>query len=93
MEPELRHHLVACATAYAAASGKELVTVGRLAAGDWRFFDRIQGGASFTARKYDEIMRWLAAHWPEGAPWPDGVPAPDTADAEPSDESAQDAAA
>lgn len=79
MEPELRHHLVACATAYAAATKKELVTVGRLAAGDWRFFDRIQGGASFTARKYDEAMRWFVSHWPEGLEWPEGVPPPEPA--------------
>lgn len=76
MEPELRHHLVACAAAYAKARDVEMATVGRLAAGDWRFFDRIQAGSSFTARKYDEIIRWFSLNWPEGANWPDETPRP-----------------
>jgi hypothetical protein len=47
-------------------------TLGRLAAGDWRFFDRLTDGKTFTARKYDEVMRWFAANWPKGVAWPAG---------------------
>lgn len=76
MESELRTNLRTCAEAYAGARSIEISTVGRLAAGDWRFFDRIVEGKSFTARKYDEVMRWFAMNWPETTFWPDGVPRP-----------------
>ncbi len=51
-------------------------TVGRLAAGDWHFFIRIRDGASFTARKYDEVMAWFSGNWPSDAVWPADVPRP-----------------
>jgi hypothetical protein len=76
MEAELRSHLTALAEAYSAARGIEMVTVARLATGDWRFFDRVEGGASFTARKYDAIICWFAANWPDSAAWPNDVPRP-----------------
>ncbi len=76
MESELRTNLRTCAEAYAGARAIELSTVGRLAAGDWRFFDRIMDGKSFTARKYDETMRWFSANWPDALAWPVGVPRP-----------------
>lgn len=76
MEAELRQHITDCAAAFAAANDIELVTVSRRAAGDWRFIERISSGASFTARKYDETMRWFSANWPDTAPWPHGVPRP-----------------
>ena len=85
MEPELRANLFACAHAYAAGRKLELVTVARLAAGDWRFFERLDDGKTFTARKYDDVIRWFDANWPEGADWPESVAKPDhlaeTADA------------
>lgn len=77
MESDLRRHLETCAAAFAVATEREASTVARLAAGDWRFFDRLNDGASFTARKYDCIMEWFAANWPAASPWPAGVPRPD----------------
>ena len=57
-------------------------TVGRLAVGDWKFFDRISAGeTSFTARKYDEVMQWFSDHWPDGADWPETVARPERSDA------------
>lgn len=76
MEPELRGHLVTLATLYAGAKRLEIVTVARHAAGDWRFFDRLDDGKTFTARKYDDVVRWFAEHWPADVEWPQGVPAP-----------------
>lgn len=76
MENELRHHLTSLAEAYGRARRLELVTVARLATGDWRFFDRVSGGASFTARKYDAILAWFATNWPEGVDWPEAVARP-----------------
>ena len=74
MENELRHHLVTCAAAFVAASGLSLATVGRQAANDWRFFDRLANGSGFTAGKYDEVMRWFDANWPSASAWPVGIP-------------------
>ena len=74
METELRSHLEALANAYATARRLELVTVARLATGDWRFFERVNAGSSFTARKYDTIVAWFSANWPADIEWPDGVP-------------------
>lgn len=76
MEADLKRHLVACAAAYGEARSLEPSTVARLATGDWRFFERIEGGASFTARKYDAIMGWFSARWPEDLAWPEDVPRP-----------------
>ena len=77
MESELRSNLMACASAFVAVRGLSLTTLGRLAAGDWRFFDRVaEGSTTFTARKYDEVMVWFDEHWPDGAEWPADVPRP-----------------
>lgn len=75
MEAELRHHLKACGAEYARVRNVAMPTVGRLAANDWQFFVRLDGG-NFTIRKYDAVMGWFATHWPDGAGWPDGVPRP-----------------
>ena len=74
MESTLRRHLETCAQEFAKATEREASTVARLAAGDWRFFDRLSEGASFTARKYDAIMAWFGVNWPEGVAWPEDVP-------------------
>lgn len=77
MEHELRSHLLACAAAYAQARGISVATIARLAAGDWRFFERLSDDEkTFTARKYDEIAHWFADNWPAGTPWPADVPRP-----------------
>ena len=77
METELRSNLMACASAYVAGRKLSLTTLGRLAAGDWRFFDRVtEGSTTFTARKYDEVIGWFAENWPEDKPWPSDVPRP-----------------
>lgn len=76
MENVLRRHLQVCAEEFGRITGREASTVARLATGDWRFFDRIADGASFTARKYDGIMAWFTANWPADADWPADVPRP-----------------
>lgn len=80
MEKELRQHLRACAEAYSRAKGLTIPTLGRLAAGDWRFFDRLHDDEkTFTARKYDEVIGWFSDNWPDDASWPVGVPRPERA--------------
>lgn len=68
---------MACASTFAASQSISLATLGRRSAGDWRFFERVEAGATtFTARKYDEVMTWFSEHWPDGLDWPVGVPRP-----------------
>lgn len=77
IEKTLRQNLIAMAKAYARANRIKLATVSRRAHGDAPFFDslvaeergktpRRRRPYSFTARKYDEVMGWFAANWPEG---------------------------
>ena len=87
MESTLRRHLQTCAAEFAKATEREISTVSRLAAGDWRFFDRLNDGVSFTARKYDLTMSWFSANWPEQLPWPADVPRPVAAANDPSTQS------
>ena len=77
MEEELRQNLNRCLAAFMAERDIGVATAGRLAAGDWRFFDRLgEQGKTFTARKYDEVIEWFSANWPPNAVWPDGVARP-----------------
>jgi hypothetical protein len=77
METELRSNLMACASAYASARSVSIATIGRLAAGDWRFFDRLDDAdKTFTARKYDDVVLWFSDNWPADAVWPSEVVRP-----------------
>lgn len=77
MEQELIRNLQSVASAYRVGHAIELSTLGRRAAGDWRFFDNLTNGArTFTVRKYDEVMAWFSANWPASAKWPDGIERP-----------------
>ncbi len=78
METELKSNLLACASAYGEARKVSLSTIGRLAAGDWRFSDRLDDeGKTFTARKYDEVISWFSERWPDEAVWPSEVARPE----------------
>lgn len=78
MESELKANLLAVASAFAAARSFELSTVGKLAASDARFFTTLcEDGRSFTARKYDNVLRWFSENWPPGFDWPPCVVRPD----------------
>jgi len=77
MEHQLKANLLGCADAFIASRRLARTTLGRLAAGDWKFFDRLSDtDKSFTARKYDEVMAWLSDNWPDEAEWPAGVERP-----------------
>lgn len=76
MEADLRRHLLTASAAYADATGKAMTTIGRKAAGDWRFFDRLQEETSFTIRIYDKVMAWFSQNWPTEVDWPSDVPRP-----------------
>lgn len=77
MEQELKANLRMCAERYVGAKGTSLATIGRLAAGDWRFFDRVADDEkSFTARKYDEVIGWFSRNWPNEVEWPSEIKRP-----------------
>ncbi len=71
MEAELASHLISLGEAYGRARKLELGTIGRLCAADGRFFSRIGDGKTFTIKKYDEVVAWFAANWPQGVAWPE----------------------
>jgi hypothetical protein len=78
MEQELIRNLTLCADAFVKARGVGLSTLGRLAAGDWRFFNHLKDGSkTFTARKYDEVINWFSDNWPAEAIWPEGIARPE----------------
>lgn len=77
MQTELASHLATLADAYAEAKSFKLTTLGRKAAGDWRFFEKLSDPErTFTVRTYDEVVRWFSVQWPTELKWPDGVPRP-----------------
>jgi hypothetical protein len=77
MEQELIRNLHTVAGAYRLGHEIELSTLGRRAAGDWRFFSSLGAcGKTFTVRKYDEVMSWFSANWPDAVGWPEGVDRP-----------------
>ena len=77
MERELASHLIALSDRYCAARNLKESTVGRLCAADGRFFTRVRGGLTFTAKKYDEVVAWFVDNWPDGAYWPSDVTRPE----------------
>lgn len=79
MEEALTNHLLTVAAVYCVACGLNDSTVGRQCAADGRFFSRIREGKTFTIKKYDEVIRWFSANWPDGAAWPADVPRPSVA--------------
>lgn len=77
MENELRSNLLLLAETYAKAKDFSLTTIARNAAGDWRFFDRLnEESKTFTARKYDEVVQWFSDNWPADLGWPDSIVRP-----------------
>ena len=77
MEQELIRNLLTVAEAYSAQRGVSLSTLGRQAAGDWRFFDHLRDTTkTFTARKYDQVMSWFSENWPADLSWPSSITRP-----------------
>ena len=55
---------------FADARGVSLWRVGFLAAGDGKFFARLQAGRSCTLRVAQNVVQYLSDHWPAGLEWP-----------------------
>lgn len=76
MEAELIRHLELLLASYQTRRDLQASTIGRLGAGDGKFFERLRSGATFTVKKYDYVVGWFSSNWPEGLDWPVGVPRP-----------------
>ncbi|MBY3332509.1 hypothetical protein HFN98_18030 [Rhizobium laguerreae] len=71
MENDLRQSLLATARIYGELTDCALSTVSRRVKNNASFFSGIADPSkSFTARTYDEVMRWFADNWPNGAQIP-----------------------
>lgn len=79
MEHTLRQHLLDLGTAFCAETGYAPKTVAQKACGDFRFFERVQNGASFTVKTYDRALQFFSDNWPKRMPWPDGIERPEPA--------------
>lgn len=76
MEAELARHLELLLASYRTRRDLQASTIGRLGAGDGKFFERLRSGATFTVKKYDAVVLWFSDNWPDGLEWPDSVPRP-----------------
>ena len=68
--------LIRLAEAYAEHSRVGLARVGFLAAGDGKFFGRLQSGKTCTIRLYRRVLQWFSDNWPAHLEWPPDVPRP-----------------
>jgi hypothetical protein len=81
MEKELVANLKAVSSAFALASRLKASTIWARAVGDARFMDRVESGAGFTVKTYDNALLWFSANWPDNAVWPATVARPFPAEA------------
>jgi len=69
ISPICRQNVLALARAYMKRRKPQLrlSTVSSLAHGDPKAFEKLAAGkeSSLTTRKYDDVMAWFDAHWPE----------------------------
>lgn len=78
MEDELRNNLIVVADAYIALGGAwaENTIAHRILRNEDFLKHMRKGDRGFNIRKYDDLMGWYSANWPDGADWPAGVPRP-----------------
>ena len=68
--------LIHLAQRFAEARNITLWRVGFLAAGDGKFFARLQAGRTCTLRVAHAVVRYLSERWPADCEWPAGIPRP-----------------
>lgn len=74
---DLRTNLLDLCGRYCELSGLKRSTVSTYAAGDGKFFDRVDRGRSFQIGTYNRVVAWFSDRWPEDAEWPAGISRPD----------------
>lgn len=68
--------LIQVAEAYTAHTGRKMSTVGRYAANDGKFFQRLQDGMGCTLRTARAVTQWFSDNWPADLEWPRAIPRP-----------------
>ena len=76
MEQTLVAQLKRLAAIYAESEGTTLAMVAKRALNDNTFFTRVDDGASFTLRTYDNFIRWMSDNWPSNKKWPADIERP-----------------
>lgn len=68
--------LVDLAKTWGTHKNLKLSTVSTYAAGDGKFFARIENGAGCTIKTANRIVQWFYDNWPEDLAWPKGIARP-----------------
>lgn len=68
--------LIGLAQRFASARNISLWRVGFLAAGDGKFFARLQAGRTCTLRVAQTVVQYMSDCWPADCEWPAGIPRP-----------------
>lgn len=68
--------LIKLARILARHRGLKLTTISTYAANDGKLLTRLQGGASITIRRHDNILQWFSDDWPSDLEWPPDIPRP-----------------
>lgn len=61
---------------FAAATGRSVSTVARLATGSGTTVQRLRAGCAITTRRADRALQWLSDNWPADLSWPAEIPRP-----------------
>ena len=61
---------------YADHKGYALATIATYAAGDGKFFKRLNDGSSCTLRTAERVLQWFSDNWDEDLEWPRSIPRP-----------------
>jgi len=69
-------HILRLAGDYGKFQRLALSTVGKYAAGDGKFFIRLQSGKTCTVRRQERVTRWFDENWPDGLAWPADIARP-----------------
>ena len=73
----MREKLLTCmGRVVADAKGVSLSRISFLAAGDGKFFSRLEAGGTCTLRVERVVVEYLSENWPDDEAWPDGISRP-----------------
>ena len=75
IEQVVTKNLLALADAYAKATGKSMLTIGKEFYGGSYFFTQLRAGeTSISVRRLDKMLKAFRDEWPDGAKWPALMP-------------------
>lgn len=68
--------LITIAEHYQAALGIEAKTLSFRVFGDSKKLTALKAGADITTGRFNSVLLWFSANWPEGLDWPAGIERP-----------------